>query len=256
MFGPQTATGGRIRSSIFFSYRVLFGKLRGGPRRIGPLLQSCLLLHKIHNRISRRGGNTWRDGESPGDGRDLERGKKGFFGFGVHKLQIWNHIVPYCLSLSLSSSRVRRAQSGSHTLSLSLPFFLNGVLVTRARSSTALKWKKHQKKQPRVLSFRPAAVSGRRQGCARSMECLKLPINFLKASHCERLHLHPLHQRERRETGKSQADAPLGWGSTSFRHIFVLCHNLIAYSHSIPTKNHAHSIKISRSDPFVLSAHP
>lgn len=38
MFGPQTATGGRIRSSIFFSYRVLFGKLRGGPRRIGPLL--------------------------------------------------------------------------------------------------------------------------------------------------------------------------------------------------------------------------
>lgn len=96
------------------------------------------------------------------------------------------------------------------TLSLSLPFSLNGALVTRTRSSTALKWKKHQKKQPRVLSFRPAAVSGRRQGCARSMECLKLPINFLKASHCERLHLHPLHQRERRETGKSQADAPLG----------------------------------------------
>lgn len=132
-----------------------------------PSCNPACLLHKIHNRISRRGGNTWRDGESPGDGRDLERGKKGLFGFGVHKLQIWNHIVPYCLSLSLSSSRVRRAQSGSHTLSLSLPFFLNGAPVTRTRSSTALKWKKTPKKQPRVLSFRPAAGSGRRQGKAK-----------------------------------------------------------------------------------------
>lgn len=165
------------------------------------------LLHKIHNRISRRGGNTWRDGESPGDGRDLERGKKGFFGFGVHKLQIWNHIVPYCLSLS--SSRVRRrAQSGSHTLS---PFLSQWGTRNESQKQYRPKMEKNtKKKQPRVLSFRPAAVSGRRQGCARSMECLKLPINFLKASHCERLHLHPLHQRERRETGKSQADAPLG----------------------------------------------
>lgn len=125
---------------FFFSYRVLFGKLRGGPRRIGPLLQSCLLLHKIHNRISRRGGNTWRDGESPGDGRDLEReGRRVFFGFGVHETSDMepHHAV---LSLSVSSSRVRRrAQSGSHSLSLSLPFFLNGALVTRTRSSTALK---------------------------------------------------------------------------------------------------------------------
>lgn len=117
MFGPQTATGGRIRSSIFFSYRVLFGKLRGGPRRIGPLLQSCLLLHKIHNRISRRGGNTWRDGESPGDGRDLERGKKGFF-LGLVCIN-FRYGTTSCriVSLSLSSSRVRRSQSGSHTLS-------------------------------------------------------------------------------------------------------------------------------------------
>lgn len=137
---------------FFFSYRVLFGKLRGGPRRIGPLLQSCLLLHKIHNRISRRGGNTWRDGESPGDGRDLERGKKGFFGFGVHKLQIWNHIVPYCLSLSLFLSGEEESTVWiTHSLSYSLPFFLNGVLVTRARSSTALKWKKHQKKTTESL---------------------------------------------------------------------------------------------------------
>lgn len=147
MFGPQTATGGRIRSSIFFSYRVLFRKLRGGPRRIGPLLHASCLLHKIHNRISRRGGNTWRDGESPGDGRDLERGKKGFFGFGVHKLQMWNHIVPYCLSLSLFLS----GEESTVWITLSLPFFLNGALVTRARSSTALKWKKTPKKTTESL---------------------------------------------------------------------------------------------------------
>lgn len=142
------------KTKHFFSYRVLFGKLRGGPRRIGPLLQSCLLLHKIHNRISRRGGNTWRDGESPGDGRDLERGKKGFFlglvcinfRYGTTSCRIVS------LSLSLSSSRVRRrVQSGSHTLSLSLPFFLNGALVTRARSRTALKWKKNTKKTTESL---------------------------------------------------------------------------------------------------------
>lgn len=140
------------------------------------------------------------------------------------------------LSLSLSSSRVRRrSQSGSVSLS---PFLSQWGTRNESQKQYRPKIEKtpKRKKQPRVLSFRPAAVSGRRQGCARSMECLKLPINFLKASHCERLHLHPLHQRERRETGKSQADAPLGWGSTSFRHIFVLCHNLIAYSHSIPTK--------------------
>lgn len=115
------------------------------------------------------------------------------------------------VSLSLSSSRVsRRAQSGSHTHSLS-PFLSQWGTRNESQKQNRPKMeKKHQKKQPRVLSFRPAAVSGRRQGCARSMECLKLPINFLKASHCERLHLHPLHQRERRETGKSQADAPLG----------------------------------------------
>lgn len=219
-----------------------------------PSCNPACLLHKIHNRISRRGGNTWRDGESPGDGRDLERGKKGLFGFGVHKLQIWNHIVPYCLSLSLFLSG---EEESTVWITHSLPFFLNGAPVTRARSSTALKWKKNTKKQPRVLSFRPAAVSGRRQGKARSMECLKLPINFLKASHCERLHLHPLHQRERRETGKSQADAPLGGVQRASDIFSCLSHNLIAYSHSIPTKNHAHSIKISRSDdPFVLSAHP
>lgn len=160
------------------------------------------------------------------------------------------------LSLSLSSFLSGEESTIWISLSLSLPFFLNGALVTRTRSRTALKWKKTPKKQPRVLSFRPAAVSGRRQGCARSMECLKLPINFLKASHCERLHLHPLHQRERRETGKSQADAPLGGVQRASDIFSWLSHNLIAYSHSIPTKNHAHSIKISRSDPFVLSAHP
>lgn len=113
-----------------------------------PSCNPACLLHKIHNRISRRGGNTWRDGESPGDGRDLERGKKGLFGFGVHKLQISNHIVPYCLSLS--SSRVRRrAQSGTLSLFFSLPFPLNGALVTRTRSSTALKWKKKTPKNNR-----------------------------------------------------------------------------------------------------------
>lgn len=184
---------------------MLFGKLRGGPRRIGPLLQSCLLLHKIHNRISRRGGNTWRDGESPGDGRDLERGKKGFLGLVCINFR---YGTTSCRIVSLSSSRVRRSQSGSHTLS---PFLSQWGTRNESQKQYRPKMEKTpKKKQPRVLSFRPAAVSGRRQGCARSMECLKLPINFLKASHCERLHLHPLHQRERRETGKSQADAPLG----------------------------------------------
>lgn len=149
MFGPQTATGGRIRSSIFFLIACFFGKLRGGPRRIGPLLQSCLLLHKIHNRISRRGGNTWRDGESPGDGRDLEREGRVYLGLVCINFR---YGTTSCRIVSLSSSQVRRrAQSGSHTLSLSLPFFLNGALVTRARSSTALKWKKHQKKTTESL---------------------------------------------------------------------------------------------------------
>lgn len=104
------------------------------------------------------------------------------------------------VSLSLSSSRVRRSQSGSHTLS---PFLSQWGTRNESQKQYRPKMEKTpKKKQPRVLSFRPAAVSGRRQGKARSMECLKLPINFLKASHCERLHLHPLHQRERRETGK------------------------------------------------------
>lgn len=211
MFGPQTATGGRIRSSIFFFLSRAFWKIEGwsssdrSPPAILPASSTKFTIESPGEEGTRgvmeralATGETWREGRRVFLGLVCIN-----FRYGTTSCRI--------VSLSLSSSRVRRrVQSGSHTLSLSLPFFLNGALVTRATSSTALKWKKHQKKQPRVLSFRPAAVSGRRQGKARSMECLKLPINFLKASHCERLHLHPLHQRERRETGKSQADAPLG----------------------------------------------
>lgn len=184
-----------------------------------PSCNPACLLHKIHNRISRRGGNTWRDGESPGDGRDLEREGRVYLGlvcinfrYGTTSCRI--------VSLSLSSSRVRRrAQSGSVSLS---PFLSQWGTRNESQKQYRPKMEKNtKKKQPRVLSFRPAAVSGRRQGKARSMECLKLPINFLKASHCERLHLHPLHQRERREDGEKSSGRSTWWGSTSFRHILV-----------------------------------
>lgn len=222
-----------------------------------PSCNPACLLHKIHNRISRRGGNTWRDGESPGDGRDLEREGRVYLGLVCINFR---YGTTSCRIVSLSLFLSGEEESTvwiTHSLPLS-PFLSQWGTRNESHKQYRPKMeKKNTKKQPRVLSFRPAAVSGRRQGKARSTECLKLPINFLKASHCERLHLHPLHQRERRETGKSQADAPLGGVQRASDIFSWLCHNLIAYSHSIPTKNHAHSIKISRSDdPFVLSAHP
>lgn len=256
MFGPQTATGGRIRSSIFFFLSRAFWKIEGwsssdrSPPAILPASSTKFTIESPGEEGTRgvmeralATGETWREGRRVYLGLVCIN-----FRYGTTSCRI--------VSLSLSSSRVRRVQSGSVSLS---PFLSQWGTRNESHKQYRPKMEKHQKKkkQPRVLSFRPAAVSGRRQGKARSMECLKLPINFLKASHCERLHLHPLHQRERREDGEKSSGRSTWWGSTSFRHIFVLCHNLIAYSHSIPTKNHAHSIKISRSDdPFVLSAHP
>lgn len=212
MFGPQTATGGRIRSSIFFFLSRAFWKIEGwsSSDRSPP----CSVV------LPPASSSTKFTIESPG-----EEGTRGVMERALATGETWRE--GRRVFLGLVCINFRYGTTSCRIVSLSL--FLSGeestVWITLPLSPFLSQWgtrnenqkqyrpkmeKTPKKKQPRVLSFRPAAVSGRRQGKARSMECLKLPINFLKASHCERLHLHPLHQRERRETGKSQADAPLG----------------------------------------------
>lgn len=137
----------------FFSYRVLFWKIEGwsSSDRSPPCSvvlpassSSTKFTIESPGEEGTRGvmeralatGETWREGRRVYLGLVCIN-----FRYGTTSCRI--------VSLSLSSSRVRRSQSGS--LSHSLPFFLNGALVTRTRSSTALKWKKHQKKTTESL---------------------------------------------------------------------------------------------------------
>lgn len=147
MFGPQTATGGRIRSSIFFSYRVLFGKIEGwsssdrSPPAILPASSTKFTIESPGEEGTRgvmeralATGETWREGRRVYLGLVCIN-----FRYGTTSCRI----VSLSLSLFLSGEEESTVWI---TLPLSPFLSLNGTLVTRARSSTALKWKKHQKK--------------------------------------------------------------------------------------------------------------
>lgn len=82
-------------------------------------------------------GETWREG------------RRVFFGFGVHKLQIWYHIVPYCLSLSLFLSGEEESTVWiTHSLPLS-PFLSQWGTRNENQKQYRPKMEKNTKKNNR-----------------------------------------------------------------------------------------------------------
>lgn len=151
MFGPQTATGGRIRSSIFFFLSRAFWKIEGwsSSDRSPPAVLSPASSSSTKFTIESPGeegtrgvmeralatGETWREGRRVFLGLVCIN-----FRYGTTSCRIVS------LSLFLSGE-----EKSTVWITLSLPFFLNGALVTRARSRTALKWKKNTKKTTESL---------------------------------------------------------------------------------------------------------